>query len=132
MKTVSAGAEFFKFENIGDTLRGILGQPVKHEKDSDPNKDGVVEHKAGDIMGYLCEQSNGEFTILGNSAIIEKHVNNGDIKAGDILQVCYKGKGLTSKNKPVNMFKIDVLDDVDEWAKIEGRKLPVENPDTDK
>lgn len=98
LETIVSGAEFWDFEKNAQ-FDGIYLSNSMREQDSLTNPD----QKAGDIMGYVCEDDKGEQHIIGNSYAIEKGIDA--IKVGDKIRVTFLGKSLNSKNQPVNRFK---------------------------
>ncbi len=101
LETISSGASFHKFENEGDTYEGILTDQVVEA----PEDDEQSGRKKGDLMGFVFEDLDGEQTIIGATAVIEKAIT-GACNAGDHLVITFKGKRTNSKNQPVNVFKI--------------------------
>lgn len=111
MKTVTSGANFFKFdEKLAPEFKGKMIKPVIREKDGEDEN-----QKAGSVMGYEFMDVDGELHIIGNSHAIEKAVKDGSIKPGDFVLITFKGKTTNRANKPVNVFKIDLFDDEAEF-----------------
>lgn len=115
MKSISSGAKFIDWI-VGMVFFGIIGPPVIREKDG-ANVATNPNEKAGSIMGYEMTDKNGEVHIIGNSAVIKDAI--GKIGEGGIARIEFLGKGVNAKNQPVNRFKIDQLDDMAEWHKLD-------------
>ena len=106
MKPLVTGASFHDFE-AAPIFIGKLMNPVIREKDGEG-----ADQKQGDIMGYnFADYKTGEVTIIGSSHQIKRAVEQ--CKEGDYLRIEFKGKSENSKGQPVNIFKIDLLEDAD-------------------
>ncbi len=115
MKTIISGANFLKFvEN--QIVFGRVGKVVKREKDG-ANVATNPNEKAGSIMGYELIDKFGNVQIIGASATIKDTFE----KLGEnaIVKITFLGKGENAKKQPVNRFKIEQLDDADEWAQLD-------------
>lgn len=111
MKTITSGANFFKFdEKLSPIFKGKMIKPVIREKDGEDEN-----QKAGSVMGYEFADVNGELHIIGNSHAIEKAVTTGQMKPGDFVVITFKGQTKNRLGKPVNVFKIDLFDDEAEF-----------------
>jgi hypothetical protein len=115
MKSVVSGAKFIVW-TVGMIFFGRIGKPVIREKDG-ANAEQNPNEKAGTIMGYEIVDKNGEVHILGNSATIKNAVEK--VGEGAIVRIEFLGKGTNAKNQPVNLFKIDELESVEEWHQLD-------------
>lgn len=103
-KTLVSGAKFHDFEAAPEHC-GTYLSPVVREKD-----DAVDEKKkAGDIMGYLSVDDDGEETIIGNSHQIGKAIEQ--MKKGDRWYIRFIEKTMNSKQQPVNRFEVILLEE---------------------
>lgn len=107
-RTLVSGAAFHDFE-ASPEFTGTYLTPVVREKDGDENQ------KAGDVMGYLFADENGEETIIGNSHQVGKAIEQ--VKKGDLLYFQFLGKTQNSKGQQVNRFRVELIEPGDEPVK---------------
>lgn len=108
MKTIISGAEFWDFEK-NKVFRGRFVQPFLREKDQENG-----EGKAGDVIGFVFEDADGEQHLVSNSHQIKKALESPGVGVGSQLQITFKGKSENSKGQPLNMFHVGELEPGDE------------------
>ena len=98
----------------GDIFVGTYtGEQLKREEDQAATEG---EGKAGDLMGYKFEDTNGLETIIGASASIEQVLEKPENKIvkGSVLSFQFEGKGITKKKRPFNKYRVILFDDLKE------------------
>lgn len=101
-RVLVSGAGFHDFESQPYFVGVFTGQDVKAEKD-----DG--DRKAGDIMGFVFATEDGEEVLIGASYSIVKAVSQ--VKAGDKLEIHWKGLKEGKGGRTFNQYSIAVLED---------------------
>lgn len=104
-RTISTGANIFKFETPGSSFIGkYTGQNKSWESDS---TESGKEHKAGDIIGYEFEDAKGDYYLIGASWAIEDAMQK--VGSEDYIRITFLGQSKSAKGN-VNRFKIEVFD----------------------
>lgn len=110
MRQIISGADFFDFEKTA-IFSGKFESVVRREKDHPTD----FTIKAGDVMGYLFTDKNGDQHIVGASHQIEKALTAENEGVGNYYKIEYLGKGTTAANKPFNKFRVDAYEDEKEF-----------------
>ena len=113
MKTIESGARFWDFK-ANPQFDGVFLQPVIRDAD-DPYDE---TKKAGDLMGFLMADKNGETHIIGAAHVIEKRMK--EVGVNSAVRITFLGQMDADKGK-VNLYKIQVYEG-DEWAEFCGQK----------
>lgn len=115
-RIIVTGAEYWDFEET-PIFTGMFVGPFIAENDG-PEKDGTLQYKKGDTLGYNIEDDLGDTHIISNSHNIEKWLHSEDPKSdgklikdtGKRLYFEFLGKGETRDKKPFNRFKLGLFD----------------------
>lgn len=121
MKQIISAADFKKFE-VGESYSGKFLKPVLREKDgNEPNQ------KAGDIIGFLFEDINGDETIIPAAERIIKALTAEGQGIGNFYKITFEGKIQMKNGKFFNRYDVQQYDDEKEFIETNSIKETLEN-----
>lgn len=126
-RVLEGGASILKWETVGQKYVGrYTGTKKTWERDVEETEN-QKGHKKGDVIGFLFEGADGNFTIIGASHSIESTMEQ--VKKDDVVSFEYLGKGKSPKGQ-VNKFRIELLDDAEaDEAGFESAESPETSED---